>query len=132
MLVPLSIVRSKGNCKVQSVICLLYCSCHAIIKTLRKNGGTKNTSQMQISELGFTKKRARLSLVALMIIIISAAFWKKRSPFHFLLLKRNIQNRTRPKGPMFNFFGTVRLFEIFFVSKRFLLLFLKSPSYYPD
>ena len=32
-------------------------------------------------------------------------------PFHFLLFKRNIQNRTGLKGPPFNFFETVWFFS---------------------
>ena len=43
----------------------------------------------------------------------------QRVPFIFYLFLRNLQNRTRPKGPPFNFFGAVRnFFPKNFMSQR--------------
>ena len=44
----------------------------------------------------------------------------QRVPFQFLLFKRNIQNRTRLKGPLFHFF---RRCETFFRLQRVALQF---------
>ena len=44
---------------------------------------------------------------------------QKGPPFHILLFYRSLQNRTRLKGPPFNFFGIVRLFfENFLMSQK--------------
>ena len=52
----------------------------------------------------------------------------QRAPFQFLLFKRNIQNRMRLKGPLFNFFSALcDFFRNFFVSKGSPFDFIEVP-----
>ena len=58
----------------------------------------------------------------------NASKLSQRDPFKFLLFKRNMQNRMRLKGPLFNFFGAETFFrKIFLSSKRPPFDFIEVP-----